>query len=275
MRLSKKVKRTLRAEALESRQLLHGGGMAGGGDALTTEDRATEVVGRFDANEDLELSQDEVSERLWNRIADADGDDSGAVSIEELTAHLDAAETDRVENRAENAGDRRHGRRNRGGGQRVSVEERIDRLFAESDTNGDSLISAADDVSEALLDRIADADVDGDGVSAEDLLSRHETRKQERFDARFDALDGNDDGGITADEVSERRWEKISAADGEDGDGVVTADELQAHLEAQRAERSAERELEGEDTGDGPGDEVASEGSQVQQSGRGRAVRRR
>ena len=89
MRLRNKVNRALRAESLESRQLLHGGALAGGGEPPTTEERATEIVSRFDANEDMELSQAEVSERLWSRLSEADGDESATVSIAELI-HTDA-----------------------------------------------------------------------------------------------------------------------------------------------------------------------------------------
>jgi len=281
MSLRKKVQRTLRAETLESRQLLHGGALAGGGESLTAEERATEVVSRYDTNENLELSQDEMSERIWNRISEADGDESASISVVELTAHFEAAEAERAENgRDENGCGERGGadrsQSNRGG-QRVSIEERIDALFAENDTNSDGLITDADEVSEELFARLADADVDGDGVSQEDLVARHESRLQARFDARFDSLDSNDDGGITADEVSERRWETISAADGEDGDGVVTAEELQTHLDAQRAERQAEQESGSDVTDDGNGEPIYSVEAQPQalQRVRGRAVRRR
>lgn len=264
MRLGTKVKRTLRAESLESRQLLHGGAMNGGGEPPTSEERATEAVARFDANEDMQLSQDEVSDRLWNRISAADGDENGAVSVDELTAHLDQVAAERAENSSEDGeqdgrqrSDQNDRNRNGGnGGERLSVEERIDSFFAENDTNEDGVITAEDDVSEELLARIVDADVDGDGVSAADLLARHEARVQERFDTRFAALDENGDGGITADEVSERRWERISAADGEDGDGSVTADELQTYLDALRAEREAARDAAAEDAAEEVDEEV-------------------
>ena len=268
------TKRTLRAELLESRQLLHGGAMAGGGEPPTTEERVESTFQRFDVNEDSELSQDEVSERLWNRVSEADGDDDNeTVSAEELTVHLDAQAAER----AENGGGERSGRRDRGdgirgnrGGQRLSVEERIDTFFAENDTTEDGVITADDDVSEQLLERIATADADGDGVSAADMLARHEQRQQERFDARFAALDENSDGGITADEVSERRWERISVADGAEGDGIVTSDELQTYLDAQRAEREAEREANGGDEAGDNTPDAAEDGGQPRRGRRGR-----
>ena len=255
MKLKNRAKRNLRAESLETRQLLHGAALAGGGD-LTTEERATQIVDRFDANEDMELSEEEVSDRLWNRLSEADGDESATVSVAELTAHLDAAagqaEAENDDQRERNRNRNRSRRSDRGsrnrGGERLSTAERIDMFFAENDTNEDGVITEADEVSEDLLERIADADVDGNGVSADELLARQEARQearqQARFEAQFDALDANDDGGITADEVSERRWERISPADGEDGDGVVTAEELQTYRETRQAEREAEREAE-------------------------------
>ena len=244
-------KRTLQAESLESRQLLHGGGM---GEPPTTEARVESAFERYDTNEDMQISEDEVSDRLWSRISAADGDDEDAtVSVAELTSYLDAQAAedgggegerrDRGRGRSRRAGRGDRGPDGRGDRVRTSFEERLDALFAENDTNEDGVITADDDVSEDLLERLAEADVDGDGVSREDLIAHREARQQARFDARFARADDNGDGGITEEEAG-RRWERISAADA-DGDGSVTSTELQEYIEAQRAEREAEMNEEG------------------------------
>ena len=122
----------------------------------------------------------------------------------------------------------------------MTLEERIDSLFAENDTNEDNVLTE-DEVSERLWARISDADTDGDGVSTEDLLARDAARRQARFDASFDRLDANDDETITQDEVPERVWNRISEADGDDEGEAVSAQELMDYLAAQRAERQAEQ----------------------------------
>ncbi|MEM9617555.1 MAG: hypothetical protein AAF936_06305 [Pseudomonadota bacterium] len=52
---------------------------------------------------------------------------------------------------------------------------------------------------------------------------------------RWDRLDINGDGKITAEELSERQSELIANAD-TDGDGAITKDEMKAYHEARRAE---------------------------------------
>lgn len=249
--------RKLRAESLESRQMLHGGAMAGGAMAEaaeppTTAERVETVFVANDANEDSLLSQDEVSERLWNRISDADANGDDAISTDELTAHIDARAADRVE--SGNGARGRAGNHERGEN-RLTNAERLDDFFADNDANEDGVLTA-DEVSERAWERLSTADLDDNGVSIDEVLAQQEIQHQERFDAAFAELDANDDGGVTVDEVSERKWDRISNADTNE-DGSVAQDELGTYLESQRAERDAERETDDEATdGVGVGDEV-------------------
>ena len=108
------------------------------------------------------------------------------------------------------------------------MEERLDNLYANHDENGDGLLTE-DEVSARAWDRLAGADTDEDGVSREELDAYMDAQRAARFDAAFARLDSDESGGLTADEVSERRWARISEADS-NGDGAVTKEELQTHL---------------------------------------------
>ena len=46
------------------------------------------VFKSYDANEDSLLTQDEVSQRRWERLSGADANEDSAVSGEEMTTHL-------------------------------------------------------------------------------------------------------------------------------------------------------------------------------------------
>ena len=154
----------------------------------------------------------------------------------------------------------------------ASMTERLDRLY-ESDADGNGL--TADEVSDRQWERLSAAD-GADGTEADGVVTRAEleayaeAKRAERADAAFARIDADGSGGITADEVSERQWQRLSAADtggGENGeaDGVVTQDELQAYREAKRAEREA-----------GSGDEAAARQRGIQRGGfqRGSAMQR-
>ena len=167
-------------------------------------------------------------------------------------------------------GNGRHGR-GAGGGDRMTPEERLENLFTENDANEDGVLTE-DEVSESKWDRISDADLDGDGVSVDEILSQREAQRQARFDAAFASMDANEDGGLTVDEVSERRWERISQADA-DADGSVTQQELSDYFEAQRAERESEAEDEGAEV-DGDDDVEAEQADAVDQRANRRGLRR-
>ena len=239
--------RKLGAESLESRQLLHGGAMAGGGDPPSTGDRVEAAFQRFDQNEDSMLTENELSERQWNRISAADADQNSAVSSEELTAYIEARAAERAES-GEREDERRRGRRSdrdnrerrRGPTERLTPEQRLDRFFTTNDENEDGLLTQ-NEVSERVWADLAAADLNADGVSREELQVQQEARRQARADAAFARLDANDDGGVTVDEVPERLWNRISAADANNDDSV-TQQELHDYAEAQRAERQAERD---------------------------------
>ena len=246
----KSVKRNLAAESLENRQLLHGGGI---GEASVA-DRVEGVFGRYDANEDGVLNaDDELSERVTERLAEVDGDADGSVTVAELTTYYET----NIVSRLLGVGDAT-GRRGLG----ASVEDRIARAIEVVDDDGEGDIDQAE-VSESLWTSLAEADLDGDlSLSAEELTPFVETidaarmaaRIANRVDAIFERYAGEESSeSIVESEVSERLWSRLSEADA-DEDGEVTKDELTAHLteaaEA-RAEERAEREAEESDDDEG------------------------
>ncbi len=226
--------RRLRCESLEQRTMLHGGAFAG----ASVEDRVEGLFERLDEDTDGVLTAAEVSEGIWTRLSEADADDSGGVSPDELTEHIEARLAERMSTMH-----RRGHRFGRPGG-RVSIEERVDRIF-ENRAGEDGLLGE-DEVPEQLWSRIADADTDGDGlISSDELTTKLEAVREERLTAKIDRLfEADEDGnGLTENEVSERKWRRLSQADA-DGDGTVTQDELRSYIE----EKSNADEGDGEAT---------------------------
>ncbi len=212
--------RKLRPESLESRQLLHGG-------ALGCEPLPATDIAEFNTNDDTVLTADNgVAGRVLERLANADTDGHGG--RERMGSFRDRV----VGNIVQIA----RGRIESGGMQGKSFSERLDAFYANKDADGDGLLTS-EEVSERLWARLASADINEDGVSREELDIRLEARHAGRLDAAFERLDKNDDGSVTADEVSDRRWERISEAAG--NDDAVTQDELSEHVEVKRAERQA------------------------------------
>lgn len=107
---------------------------------------------------------------------------------------------------------------------------RIDR-FMQADTNGDGAVSL-EEVRAADAERFSDADASGDGfVSKDEMVAFHEARRAERRaarqDRRFDRLDANDDGLISAEEHAARETPRFERADA-NNDGLVTREEIDA-----------------------------------------------
>lgn len=101
--------------------------------------------------------------------------------------------------------------------------------FMQADTNGDGTISL-DEVRAADAERFSDADASGDGFISKDELaafgeSKREERREGRQDRRFDRLDANDDGLISAAEHANRETPRFDRADA-NNDGLVTREEI-------------------------------------------------
>ncbi|WP_417749914.1 matrixin family metalloprotease [Rosistilla oblonga] len=101
-------------------------------------------------------------------------------------------------------------------------------LLARLDTNEDGELTE-EDVSSRLWDRLVDAEIDADGDAVITLAEVEAALATAREDF-FTALDANEDGLLTADEVSDRFWEKVSDADS-DADEAVSLNELSAWLD--------------------------------------------
>ena len=250
-------KRKLQAESLESRRLLHGRGL---GNDMSTEDRIAAAFDRMDTNDDGVIlvteeggeDSDSISDRVWGKVAVADGDDEGqSVSLEEWTAHLEAEQAERE-------------------------AAKLERTFNRLDTNGDGVILVTEEGGEGS-DRLpsrtwqsisaADGDDEGAGVDLQEFTdfveeqeaqreAEREARREERerqqaereaarVERTFNRLDTNDDGvilvteegGEGSDRLPERTWAAISEADGEDEGAGVDLTEFAAWLEARENER--------------------------------------
>ncbi|MEM1225287.1 MAG: dockerin type I domain-containing protein [Planctomycetota bacterium] len=160
---------------------------------------------RLDANDDGLISEDEVPEEIWDHVSKADADESGSVTEEELRAARPSEDTvNRPKPEAANA-------------------------FSKLDANEDGSLTV-DEVSEKGWARISQADSNGDGgVTLEEIQAARADREdgvqRPEPGQRFAALDLDEDGLLAEDEVSEELWNKVSEADGND-DGGISIQEL-------------------------------------------------
>lgn len=190
------------------------------------------MVARFDANHDGRTTLDELPPRMRERVQAADTNGDGAITAEEMQAHMQTRRAERF---------RRH------------------------DTNGDGAITA--DEAGERWERLRRADANSDGrVTAEELQGafaqmrgHHMGRRHgeageghghrgwgrghgpggrgEGFDparrlARFDA---NGDGRVELTELPERMQQRMAGAD-TNRDGVIAPEEMRSFFEARRAE---------------------------------------
>jgi Ca2+-binding EF-hand superfamily protein len=166
-----------------------------------------DALDRFDEDGDGLLMEDELPEELWERISAADTDGDGAISAEELDAYKPAP---------------------------PSPADRFARL--DEDENE---VLTEDELPERLWDRLSSADTDGDGgITLEELTSFTPDRGRHGpphhghgGGAALDRFDEDGDGLLIEDELPEELWERISAAD-TDGDGAISAEELDAYKPA-------------------------------------------
>ncbi len=176
------------------------------------------LIARLDANKDGKLQVTELPERMQARLADADTDQDGVLSLAELTAHRTKAKQDR---------------------------------FAHEDKNGDGALDATEvgDKKWGYL-QIADANKDGkitlaeiESARAAGTLQAHgghhergdrngkEGHERPTVDGLISRLDANKDGVLQTSEIPERMRPWLEKADA-NKDGVITKEELQAAHDA-------------------------------------------
>ena len=176
-------KRPLRAEQLENRQLLAADMI---GPAPDVGARVEAVFARADQNEDGQIDKSEVSERAWNRLARADGDDENTtVSAEELTAHLEGVLEEhnerRQQKRKHRAQHNAHQHRHDMGDDRPTIKDRVAKMM-QLDSNENGVLDADDGISERrwkILTTKVDADENGE-VTPDELTATFEDREGER-----------------------------------------------------------------------------------------------
>lgn len=138
--------------------------------------RRGRMLKHLDKNQDKALSQDEVSEKLWEKISKADADHDGAVTKEEAQAYRKARRDARAgsENDGQTVGAGKARGKNRG-----RRGHRVRRAWNRLDKNQDGKLSQ-EEVPEKLWERIRGADTDGDGaVSKEELKARRDAKRKE------------------------------------------------------------------------------------------------
>ncbi len=243
--MKKSRTRRLGGECLESRQLLHGGGLGAALGAATVDEQVEAVFERFDATEDGILNEaDELSDRVTERLSGADADADGSVTMNELTVFYETSRVSRLLGVGESSG-----RHSMGTG---DAADRIESAIEVVDDDGEGDIDQAE-VSEELWAAIGSADVDGDSsLSSDELTTLVETLDAERqtasitdkVDSIFARYDANEDGSLVEDEVSEQRWGTLVEADA-DADAAVSHEELTTYVTAQVEAGESPRDVVG------------------------------
>lgn len=119
--------------------------------------------------------------------------------------------------------------------------------MAEMDVNGDGVISL-DEIQSRETEQFANVDANNDGqVDAAEMVAFQEARRAEQMREResrrvarmIEHLDADGDGSLSVEEFTSRPREMFARLD-TDGDGQISAEEREAMREARR-ERFAER----------------------------------
>lgn len=129
----------------------------------------------------------------------------------------------------------------RGGEHRgAAMGERIGEMIQAADADGDGVVTRAEfDAHRAA--RFAEVDANGDGALSREearaaAIARAVERAERNFDARFERLDADGDGMIGADAAMSGREGRLFAALDANDDGAVTAEEI-ASFEPRRGGR--------------------------------------
>jgi Ca2+-binding EF-hand superfamily protein len=121
------------------------------------------------------------------------------------------------------------------------------RLFEQFDANQDGRLTQAE-IDQVRQSRLAEFDQNGDGsLSLEEYQALWVDAMRESMVDRFQAHDDDGDGMVTAEEFGEPFDRIVSRLD-QNGDGELTADEIQRRGEGRGGR---DREDEGEDQEDG------------------------
>lgn len=242
MRKSLGMKRKLAAECLESRQLLHGGGI--GGEAPSTEDHVTAVFDRLDTNDDgvilvTEEGGDDISNRIWKSLAAADVEGSEAgVTADELTTHLEAQKAEHIARRDE---------------RRAAMQERIEEMHNRIKERMEGIADRVKEMADRIKEHQGNKD-NGGGFNVTAMVDKLFERKD-----IADPETGEGDGLLSAEELG--GWaERLADVAGEDG--LLSKEELTTYTEAKIAERQERwnnRPTDGDGTAEDGGDDGTNE----------------
>lgn len=156
----------------------------------------------LDADQDGQLSEDEVADHLWDQIGDADVNEDGLVSLDELQEMREQ--------------------------QKLQFKQHRD-LFERFDGDNDGLLTV-EELPDRLWNKFAAADLNVDGAISADELAEVKGKEGDGAGRAghgdlFKRFDENEDGLLTENEVHNRIWDKINQADS-NADRAISMDEL-------------------------------------------------
>ena len=117
--------------------------------------------------------------------------------------------------------------------------------FDDVDANGDGKVTQ-DEIAAHGAARFAAADTDCDGsLSVDEMVANMDRKREERMrkgaERMIERRDANDDGQLTADEMTPRNGDRMFARLDADKDGAISKEEMEDARKSHKGQRKGER----------------------------------
>lgn len=194
--------------------------------------RGARLIERFDANQDGKLAMSELPEAVAERMAGADSDGDGFITLAEIDAMPRPERRGRGAGGEGGAGEAGGRGRGRGEGDGADPRRRMAMgdpaaMILRMDKDGDGQLTK-DELPARMAERLMAADLDENGVlTLVELTKAAEKQREERAKGMLQRMDQNEDGKLMLTEIPERMRPRMEALD-TDKNGELTLKELMA-----------------------------------------------